>query len=222
MKKFEQELQALKRRVEEMGQLAESMVGWASSALTNHERGLIQQVRASEAQLDRFQLEVDGEVIRLITIYSPTAKDLRLLLMMARINSELERIGDQALNNCEYVELLLSDPPPQPLHDLSKMSEITRGMVHDALQAFHQEDIKKAQAVIKLDDEVDALNNETFRDLLSDPAKGRDAITRCMSLILVARSLERIADHATNICEEVIYVVKGEDIRHRASGVGHT
>jgi phosphate transport system protein len=199
-----------------MGQLAESMVGWASSALIKPERGLIQQVRASEKQLDRFQLEVDGEVIRLITIYSPTAKDLRLLLMMARINSELERIGDQALNNCEYVELLLSDPPPQPLHDLSKMSEITRGMV----QAFHQEDIQKAQAVIKLDDEVDALNNETFRDLLTDPAKGRDVITRCMSLILVARSLERIADHATNICEEVIYVVEGEDIRHRPSGVG--
>ncbi len=216
MKKFEQELDSLKRRVMEMGGLAESMVGWASSALVTHDRALVQRVRATEAQLDRFQLEIDGEVIRLITIYSPIAKDLRLLLMMARINSELERIGDQALNNCEYVELLLSDPPPRPLHDLSRMSEITRGMVHDALAAFQEENIEKAQAVIKLDDEVDTLNNETFRDLLADPAKGRDAITRCMSLILVARSLERIADHATNICEEVIYVVEGEDVRHRA------
>ncbi len=215
MKRFEQELATLKDRVVEMGELAASMVAWSSSALIQRERTMMQQVLESEEKLDRFQVEIDSEAIRLITIYSPIAKDLRLLLMMVRINSELERIGDQAVNNCEYVELLLSDPPPQPLHDLSRMSEITLGMVHDALQAFKDEDIQKAQAVMRVDDEVDALNAQTFRDLLEDKATDPDIVTRCMSLVLVARSLERIADHATNICEEVFYVVKGEDIRHR-------
>jgi phosphate transport system protein len=215
MKKFEQELETLKQRVMEMGEVAESMVAWASTALVGRDRALIQKVQANEPKLDRYQLEIDSEAIRLITIYTPIAKDLRFLLMVARINSELERIGDQALNNSEYVLLLLSAPPAQTLRDISRMSEITRGMVHDALQAFHDEDTERAQQVLKADDEVDALNSQTFRDLLTDKSVGLDTINQGMTLILLARSLERIADHATNICEEVIYLVKGEDIRHQ-------
>jgi phosphate transport system protein len=95
------------------------------------------------------------------------------------------------------------------------MSDITRGMLHDALQAFHDEDTTKAQAVLDADDAVDQLNDQTFRDLLRNKGNDPDAINQCMSLILVARSIERIADHATNICEEVIYLVKGEDVRHQ-------
>lgn len=215
MKKFEHELESLKLRVMEMGEVAESMVGWASNALIERDREIVQRVLASEPKLDRFQIEIDSEAVRLITIYSPIAKDLRFLLMVVRINSELERIGDQAVNNCEYVELLLAAPPPQPLSDLSRMSEITRRMVHGALQAFNDEDIEKAQQVLKADDEVDALNGQTFRDLLMDRSADPDTINQAMTLVLLARSLERIADHATNICEEVIYMVKGEDIRHQ-------
>ncbi|RPH58174.1 MAG: phosphate signaling complex protein PhoU, partial [Acidobacteria bacterium] len=186
-----------------------------STALVGRDRALIQKVQANEPKLDRYQLEIDSEAIRLITIYAPIAKDLRFLLMVARINSELERIGDQALNNSEYVLLLLSAPPAQTLRDISRMSEITRGMVHDALQAFHDEDTERARQVLKADDEVDALNSQTFRDLLTDKNVDLDTINQSMTLILLARSLERIADHATNICEEVIYLVKGEDIRHQ-------
>jgi phosphate transport system protein len=215
MKKFEQELATLKQRVMEMGGVAESMMAWASAALVGRDRALIQKVQANEPKLDQYQLEIDSEAIRLITIYTPIAKDLRFLLMVARINSELERIGDQALNNCEYVLLLLSAPPAQPLRDLSRMSELTRGMVHDALQAFHDEDTERAQQVLRADDDVDALNSQTFRDLLTDKSVTPDTINQCMTLILLARSLERIADHATNICEEVIYLVKGEDVRHQ-------
>ena len=215
MKKFEQELTTLKQQVMEMGEVAESMVSWASAALVGRDRALIQKVQASERKLDQYQLDIDSEAIRLITIYTPIAKDLRFLLMVARINSELERIGDQALNNSEYVLQLLSAPPAQPLHDLSTMSELTRGMVHEALQAFHDEDTDRAQQVLKVDDEVDALNSQTFRDLLTDKNVNLDAINQSMTLILLARSLERIADHATNICEEVIFLVKGEDIRHK-------
>jgi phosphate transport system protein len=213
MKQFQQELAQLKLRLVDMGALAESMVAGASRALIKGERATIQQVRASEPTLDRFQVEIDREAIRLITIYSPVAKDLRFLLMIARINSELERIGDQAVDNCEYVEPLTAPRPP--LADLSKMSEIVLGMVHDALRAFQEEDTHKAQAVMKLDDQVDALNAQIFRQLLEHPAADPDIRAQCMSLILVARSLERVADHATNICEEVFYLVEAADIRHQ-------
>ena len=214
MKKFEQELEHLKRRVMEMGGITEEMVALASDALVDRDQSAIERVLANEAKLDRFQLEIDGEAVRLITIYTPIAKDLRFLLMVARINAELERIGDQAVNNCEYVQTL-SASPPGPLGDLSRMSEITSGMVHTALQAFDQEDTEKAQAVLRIDDEVDQLYYQTFSDLLADTSDDADRVSRSMSLILVARSLERIADHATNICEEVIYMVKSEDIRHQ-------
>jgi phosphate transport system protein len=214
MKKFEQELAQLKNRVMEMGGMSEEMVAAASQAVIDHDLEAVERVLADEARLDRFQIEIDSEAVRLITIYSPIAKDLRFLLMMLRINTELERIGDQAVNNCEYVQTV-STAPPGPLSDLSRMSAITRGMVHDAIQAFDQEDTAKAQAVLKTDDDVDRLYNETFRDLLADTSEDADRLNRSMNLILVARSLERIADHATNICEEVIYMVNSEDIRHQ-------
>ena len=214
MKKFEQELENLKRRVVEMGHTTEEMVALSTSALVDRDQTAIERVLAHEATLDRFQLEIDGEAVRLITIYTPIARDLRFLLMVARINAELERIGDQAVNNCEYVQTL-STSPPGPLSDITQMSEITRGMVHDALEAFNQEDTEKARTVLKNDDDVDRLYNETFSDLLADTSNDADRLSRSMNLILVARSLERIADHATNICEEVIYMVDSEDIRHQ-------
>ena len=213
MKHFQQELAQLKQQVLDMGSLAESMVAEASRALIHGERASIQHVGTSEPQLDRLQIEIDREAIRLITIYTPVAKDLRFLLMIARITSELERIGDQAVDNCEYAELLTVPRPP--LADLSKMSEMVLGMVHDALRAFQEEDTKMAHAVMTLDDRVDALNAQIFRELLEHPAADRDIRAQSMSLILVARSLERMDDHATNICEEVFYLVEAADIRHQ-------
>jgi phosphate transport system protein len=214
MKKFEQELDSLKRRVMEMGQTTEEMVAKSTAAILDRDPGAIEQVLADEAKLDRFQLEIDGEAVRLITIYTPIAKDLRFLLMVARINAELERIGDQAVNNCEYVQTM-QGAPVGPLSDISRMSDITQGMVRDALAAFDQEDVQMAESVLRNDDEVDQLYNQTFSDLLADPADDADRLSRSMNLILVARSLERIADHATNICEEVIYMVNSEDVRHK-------
>jgi phosphate transport system protein len=215
MEKFVQELATLKQRVLEMGALAESMVEAASRALIDTEQSAIEQVRMKEPRLDRFQIEIDREAIRLITVYSPVAKDLRFLLMMLRINSELERIGDQAVDNCKYVEILPSTGPRTALRELSRMSAMTLEMVKGALQAFEHEDIDHAEAVIRLDDQVDAMNTETLRDLLEQSATGPSPVSRGVGLILAAQSLERIADHATNICEEVVYLVEGEDIRHR-------
>jgi len=216
MRKFELELDSLKNRLLEMGQVAERMVARASEALVQRDRKIVADVLAGEERLDRFQVEIDGEAVRLITVYTPTAKDLRFLLMVVRINTEIERIGDQAVNNCEYVEMFLSNPPARPLHDLSRMTDIACEMVHGALAAFASEDVEMARRVVALDDLVDALNRQTFTDLLADSADDPDMVKRSMSLILLARSLERIADHAENICEEVVFLVKGEDIRHQA------
>lgn len=216
MRKFELELDNLKNRLLEMGQVAERMVARASEALVQRDRKIVADVLAGEEKLDRFQVEIDGEAVRLITVYTPTAKDLRFLLMVVRINTEIERIGDQAVNNCEYVEMFLSNPPARPLHDLSRMTDIACEMVHGALAAFASEDVDMARRVVALDDQVDALNRQTFTDLLADSADDPDMVKRSMSLILLARSLERIADHAENICEEVVFLVKGEDIRHQA------
>jgi phosphate transport system protein len=215
MKKFEQELEQLKAQVGDMGAVAESMVAWSAEALLARRMELADRVLAEEPRVDRFQIDIEGEVIRLITIYSPTARDLRFLLMVARISTELERIADQAVNNCEFVRELLAQPPPAARHDLSRMSNVTRAMVHEALEAFRDEDTERAERVRKMDDEVDALNGQTVRDLLGGGAADPGSINVCMTLSLLARSIERIADHATNICEEVIYMVRGEDVRHQ-------
>jgi phosphate transport system protein len=216
MKKFELELDSLKNRLLEMGSVAERMVARASEALVRRDRAIVADVLADEEVLDRMQIQIDGEAVRLITVYTPTAKDLRFLLMVVRINTELERIGDQAVNNCEYVEMFLSDPPARPMHDLSRMTDIACEMVHGALAAFATEDVEMAKRVVALDDQVDALNRQTFTDLIADRTNDPELVKRSMSLILLARSIERIADHAENICEEVVFLVKGEDIRHQA------
>ncbi len=218
MQKLAQDLDSLKGRLIEMGDAVESMVIWAGTALVDRHPESIRRVVDGEPRVDQFQIDIDSEAIRLITVYTPIARDLRFLLMVARINSELERIGDQSLNNCEYIQQLPPTPRPQALRDLSRMSDITRGMVHDALLTFKDEDIDRAQHVVNTDDEVDALYVQTFRDLLTAGADP-NVVNESMTMILLARSLERIADHATNICEEVFYLVKAEDIRHRQGAI---
>ncbi len=214
MKKFEAELSALKGRVLRMGEVAQRMISRAVESLVERDASRMQQVLADEETLDRMQVEIDNEAVRLMTVYGPVAMDLRFLLMVARIDTELERLGDQSVNMCEYIQLLLDEPQLKPLIDLPRMAEIAGGMVRDALEAFHEGDTERAREVMARDDQVDALNDQLFRELLTYMMNDSGNIQRSLALILIARSLERIADHATNICEEVIYLVKGEDIRH--------
>jgi phosphate transport system protein len=217
-RKFDEQLLALKNKVVAMGDTAQVMVRDAMKALVERNEKYIHAVVMNEDKLDHFQVEIDNEAIRLMAIQSPVAYDLRLLLMVARINTELERVGDLGVNMCENVKMLLSDPPLKPLIDLPKMAEIAASMLHQSLQAFLESSSEKALLVIQRDDEVDALNDQLFRELLTYMLSDPKNITRALSLILLARSLERIADHATNIAEEVVYLVKGEDIRHQHSG----
>src|SRR5688572_25384806 len=181
MKQFQQELVRLKQQVLQMAALAESMVAYASEP-NGASAARIAEVRRSEPILDRFQVEIDREAIRLITIYAPVAKDLRFLLMIVRINSELERMGDQAMDNCEYAELLGTEDPR--LDELSGMAAIVRQMVHDAVRAFDEEDTRRAQTVMQEDERVDALNAQIFRQLLEHPGTDAGGRARALSLIL--------------------------------------
>jgi phosphate transport system protein len=166
------------------------------------------------------QLEIDQEAIRLMTVYGPVAADLRFLWMVSRINSELERIGDQAVNICEDLQLMASKTDAAPPEDIHRMASIVEAMVNDSLRAFFDQDVRKAHQTLASDDLVDAINDQIISELLSQQAV-RNAlddpsiIGGSLALILLARSLERIADLATNICEEVVYLVKGADIRHQ-------
>lgn len=210
MNRLEHELAELKQRVLEMATLAEAMVRDSWSGVARKDPSSLARVVASEPRLDRFQVDIDREAVRLIAIFTPVARDLRFLLMIARIASELERMGDQAVDNCEYAALI-GDVPPTP--DLATLAEFVARMVREAIEAFVQEDRPRAEAVMRLDDKVDALYSQVFRDLL-EHAAGIDR-ARTTGLIFLAKSLERIADHATNICEEVFYLVEGADIRHQ-------
>lgn len=223
MKKFEQDLAALRTRIVDMGTLARSMVDMAIAAIDAPDEDLHQKVLVAEEKLDQMQLDIDREAIRLLTVYGPVANDLRFVLMVARINSELERIGDQAVNMCEDLQLMAARTKASPLPEMHKMAKVVSGMVRDSMAAFVQEDVRKADEVLAADDVVDALNDQIIRELLSDQVvreaisaeDGPANIADALGVILLSRSLERIADQATNICEEVIYMVKGADVRHK-------
>lgn len=222
-RKFDQGMSALKAKLLQMGGLVESMVQKAMGALVERDERRIEEVVKDEERVDRLQIEIDEDAVRLLAIQSPVAFDLRCVLMSARINSELERVGDLCVNMCENVQLLLSEPQLKPLIDLPKMAQVAERMLHESLQAFLEQSPQRAVDVIRMDDEVDGLNDQIFRELLTYMIADTRSITRSLSLILMSRNLERIADHATNIAEEVVYLVRGEDIRHKpppAAGVG--
>jgi phosphate transport system protein len=216
VKRFESELAALKGRLLEMGRLAEDMAASASNALLTADAASVARVRGDEPTLDRFQIDIDREAIRLITVYAPVARDLRCLLMIARINSEFERIGDEAMDNCRWLETLATGALLPSAHQLAELSSMTLQMLHGAVDAFEQEDIDKARAVIAMDDRIDRIEAKLIRDL-ADRAPQPTVVAHSVGTVLVARTLERMADHATNIGEEIYYWLEGEDIRHRTA-----
>ena len=214
-KKFDEELNSLKEKITDMGESAQEMFQLAMRALVERDGSLIDQILQLEDKVDQYQVGIDDDVVRLVTTYGPVALDLRFILMVTRINTELERIGDQSCNMCENVQLLLAEPQLKELVDLPRMADIASSMVRDSLKAFKKRDTKMALEVVRQDNDVDALNDQIFRELLTYMISDAKNITRSLALILTARSLERIADHATNIAEEVVFLVKGEDIRHQ-------
>jgi len=211
---FDKELADLKKRLLTMAAIAESMIDQAIAELVSRDEQAAAEVPRSEEQLNRLQIEIDDEVLRLLATRQPVANDLRFLLAATRINGELERIGDLAINITENVQVLVEHPPLKPLIDIPHMAELARTMVRQSLDALVRGDAALAQSVIMTDDKVDALKDQIFRELLTYMLGDPRTTERALALILVSRHLERIADHATNIAQDAIYRIEGRDVRH--------
>ncbi|HEY7412251.1 MAG TPA: phosphate signaling complex protein PhoU [Vicinamibacteria bacterium] len=211
---FEHELQALKSRLLSMAGLVEDRVHRAMQALMERRPELAEAVIASDQEVNELQIELDDRCLKLLALQQPIASDLRLITAAMKINADLERIGDQAVNIAENAAKILAAPPLKPLIDLPRMAEIAQAMTRDSLDAFVRRDSALARAVLSRDDEVDQLKDQIFRVLLTYMMADPGTIERALSLILVSRNLERVADHATNIAEDVIFLVEAKDVRH--------
>jgi phosphate transport system protein len=214
---FEQELDELKERLLWMGSLAERSVHQAIQALLESDEGLALRVIAEESAINEMQLEVDDRVMRLLALRQLMATDLRFALAATRINADLERIGDQAVNIAQSVQRLVRHPRVKPYIDMPRMSEVAEGMVRDSLNAVVRGDVELAKDVLSRDDQVDSLRDQIFRELLTYMMENSAVVFPAFELILIARNLERVGDHATNIAEDVIYMVAGRDVRHHAA-----
>lgn len=212
---FEADLHALRDRLLAMGSLAETMIHKGIKALVDRDAALVQAVLAHEEEMDLLCIEIDDRCFTLLALRQPMASDLRFLVGAIKINSDLERIGDQAVSIALRSRSLIIQPQLKPLIDIPRMAGVVQWMVRKSLDAFVQRDPELARRVIDEDDEVDNLRDQVFRELLTYMMGDAATIPRAIDLMLISRNLERIADHSTNIAEDVIYIVRGEDVRER-------
>lgn len=221
MSRFAEEEEELRRRLLFMGGIVESMIPLAMQILTERARGPLVELYRREEEVNRLHIELDDRVLTLVARYQPAATDLRLILATTKINSDLERIGDQAVNIGQSAEILLDAPPAERrLLDIPRMHELAASMLHDALDAFARREVGLARSVVARDDEEDRLKAQAFHTLMRMMQADSFAVQRGLGLILIARNFERIADHATNVAEDVIFMVIGKDIRHGATAEG--
>jgi len=212
---FEVELQAIREKLLAMGSLAEAMIQKSVRALVDRDEALVQAVLAHEEEMDLLCIEVDDRCFTRLALQQPMASDLRFLVASIKINSDLERMADQATSIALRAQQLMREPLVKPLIDIPRMAMLAQEMVRKSLDAFVRRDADLAKKVIESDDEVDNLRDQVFRELLVYMMADTATIPRALALILISRNLERIADHATNIAEDVIYIVRGEDVRER-------
>src|SRR6266511_2158949 len=213
---FQEELEQLKARLLEMGGLAEEQVRLAVQGLVQRDRALIARVLTSDHPINSLHIEIDRRCFTLIALHQPMAVDLRSILSAVKINTDLERVGDLAINIAEAAIRYLGHAPVKELIDIPRMADIAHGMLRDALDAFVRRDTLLAQQVLDADDALDALKTQVFRELLTYMLQDPHTIEPSLDLILVSRHLERIGDHATNIAEDVIFMVSARDVRHHA------
>ena len=213
---FQSELEQLKARLLEMGGLAEEQVRLAVRGLVERDRALIDRVIGGDAPLNALHIEVDNRCFTLLALYQPMAVDLRAIVAAVKINTDLERVGDLAINIAEAARQYAAHPPVKKLIDIPRMAAIAQGMLRDALDAFVRRDTILAQHVLNEDDALDALKTQIFRELLTYMLQDPHTIEPALDLILISRHLERIGDHATNVAEDVIFMVSARDVRHHA------
>lgn len=214
---FELELEKLKETLLRMGGVVERAVSLAFRSLFENDPPLARLVIEDEREVNRMQIQIDEAVVRALALHQLMAADLRFTLAVSRINAELERIGDQAVNIAEATVRMSQYPKADPPNvDLPRMADLAAGMVRDSLNAFVESDEDLARKVLARDDELDALRDQTFKSLLSYMMSNSSRVFPAFDLILVAKDLERIGDLATNIAEDVIYAVEGRDVRHHS------
>jgi phosphate transport system protein len=217
---FEEVEDELKYRLLHMGSLVEEMIHLAVVSLVDRKKEPLEKVYQHEREVNQLHIEIDDRCFKLLALFQPTATDLRLIMGAIKINSDLERIGDQAVNISQTTEVLLRYPQlEKKLFDIPRMAELAKKMVKDSLDAYVKRDVALARAVVAKDEEEDRLKSEAFNILLQLMQTDSSAVNRGLSLILISRNLERIADHATNIAEDVIFMVLGKDIRHHSEDV---
>jgi phosphate transport system protein len=214
---FQEELQQLKTRLLEMGGLAEEEVRLAVKGLVDRDQELIDQVLAGDEPLNAMHIEIDNRSFTLLALFQPMAADLRAIVAAVKINTDLERVGDLAVNIAEAARRYTLHPPVKKLIDIPRMATIAQAMLRDALDAFVRRDVELAQHVLDQDDNLDELKTQIFRELLTYMLADPATIEPALDLILVSRHLERIGDHATNIAEDVIFIVSARDVRHHAA-----
>ena len=211
---FQEELELLKQRLLEMGGLAEEAVRLAVKGLVDRDRDLIARVLSGDGPLNGLHIEVDNRCFTLLALYQPMAADLRAIVAAVKINTDLERVGDLAVNIGEAGKRYLQHAPVKPLIDIPRMGELAQRMLRDALDAFVRRDMPLAEAVLAADDTLDALKSQIFRELLTYMLQAPETIEPSLDLILISRHLERIGDHATNVAEDVIFILSARDVRH--------
>ncbi len=211
---FDEELVELKTKLLRMAGLAEDQIDKALTALVNRDSTLARQVIERDHQVNALDVEIDEDCIRLLALHQPAARDLRLITTAMKIATELERISDLAENVCERAIELNEEPQLKPYIDIPRMGRWARTMVKESIDAFVKDDAILARKVLADDDFVDDLMEQLFRELLSFMLESPQTITRAIRLSFIAKYLERMADHATNIAELVVYLVEGKIIRH--------
>jgi len=213
---FQEELEQLKRRLLEMGGLAEEQVRVAIKALVDRDPVLIERGITGDEPVNAMHIEIDNRCFTLLALFQPMAADLRAIVAAVKINTDLERVGDLAVNIAEAAQRYIERPPVKKLIDIPRMAGIAQSMLRDALDAFVRRDVDLAQHVLDQDDALDALKTQIFRELLTYMLQDPSTIEPALDLILISRHLERIGDHATNVAEDVIFIVSARDVRHHA------
>lgn len=216
MRHFIGELEELQSKLLEMAGLVESAVHRSVLALAERDPALAREVMDSEPRVNRLEIEIDDLAVRLLALRQPMARDLRFLTAAIKINSDLERMGDLGVNIAERALDLLAKPSIKPLIDIPQLARFAECMLRKSLDAFVHRDSSLAREVLRSDDAVDDLRDAIYRELIGFMERDPATVSRALDLIFIARNLERIADHATNIAEDVLFLVDGVDVRHHA------
>ena len=214
--RFHQELEELKHKLLAMAGMAEQAIDLAVQSYSQRDPALCQRVLTNESAINRAEREIDEFAIDLLAMQQPTAVDLRFILAVIKINADLERVGDQAVNIVQRVRNMIALPAAELPVDIPAMAGRVRAMVRDALRSFIQADWELAGRVLEADDEIDRINHEAYEALSKLMTTQPEVTVQALDAILIARNLERVADHATNIAEDVIFWVRGADVRHGA------